>query len=136
VTVWAVCVENVDVGELEAFERGFGALDQVFARDTEVVDLVTWRVEGGVVCAPVDLYPVLVCCACRVKMYMYLGRDDNVASCPTKMFDSPSHYFLRLPLCIAFSTIEKIYTTIESCFEAGKRIVIANMATIGQPTTE
>jgi hypothetical protein len=55
-----MCVENVDVGKLEAFKRGFGSFDQVLAGDTEVVNLVARRLEGGVVCAPVDLYVVLV----------------------------------------------------------------------------
>jgi hypothetical protein len=55
-----MCVENVNVGKLEAFERGFSSFDQVLAGDTEMVDLVARGVEGGVVCAPVDLDFVLV----------------------------------------------------------------------------
>jgi hypothetical protein len=50
-----VRVQNVDVGELEALERGFGAFDEMFPRDARVVDFAARAGEGGVGAAPVDL---------------------------------------------------------------------------------
>jgi hypothetical protein len=58
VAVWAVRVEDVDVGELQAGEGGVGAFDEVFAGEAEVVDLGAGGREGGVVGAPVNLWAV------------------------------------------------------------------------------
>jgi hypothetical protein len=48
-------VEDVNVGELQAFERCFRAFNQVFTRNAKVVDLVTGSWQVRVVGTPVDL---------------------------------------------------------------------------------
>jgi hypothetical protein len=60
VSVGSVCVEDIDVGELEPREGGLRAFNEVFARDAEVVDFVAWGCVGRVVGTPVDLCVRLV----------------------------------------------------------------------------
>jgi hypothetical protein len=48
-------VEDIYVGKLKTLKRGFSAFNQMFTRNTEVVDLVSWSWKVRIVAAPIDL---------------------------------------------------------------------------------
>lgn len=50
-----VCIYDIYVGELQTSKGCFCAFDEMFATETEIVDLIPWGGKGGVVGAPVDL---------------------------------------------------------------------------------
>jgi hypothetical protein len=137
-----VRIENVDVGELEPGERGLRAFDEVFTGDAKVVDLVAWGSMGRVVGSPVDLCVRLVWHDMSTlgpqirRMKADLCRYDNVVAFPAKMLDCTAHYFLRLTGRIALSAVEKVDAGVVGSFQAGKGVVVANVATVCKPTAE
>jgi hypothetical protein len=65
-----------------------------------------------------------------------LGRNHNIIPIPSEVLNRAAHDLLRLALRIALSAVEEVDASIECSLEARKRVVVANVTAIGQPTTE
>jgi hypothetical protein len=65
-----------------------------------------------------------------------LGGDDDVVSQPAKMLDCAAHYFLGFTACVALGAVEKVDASVVGRFEAGKGLVVADVAAVCEPAPE
>ena len=130
--VRAVGVDDIDVAELQSFEGGLGAFDEVLAREAEVVDFGAGAGECGGVCAPVDLGALVVLVGFRVVVIMrnYFCGHDDVVSVPAEMLDCPAHDELGFPAGVAFGAVEEVDAAVESGFEACEGVLVADVAAV------
>jgi hypothetical protein len=125
-------VHDVDVAELQSFESGLGAFDEVLAREAEIINFGAGSGECGGVCAPVDLGALVLLAASRVVVIMrnYFCGHDDVVSIPAEVLDCAAHDELGFAAGVAFGAVEEVDAAIERGFEACEGVLVADVAAV------
>ncbi len=110
VEVGAVAEDQVDVVELEALQRGVGALDDVFAGEAAVVRAFA---------APVDL-----------------GGDDVVGAFPAGLGEDGAHDFLGDAVGVDLGVVEEVDAGVPGGVHAFGGEVLVHLRSEGHPRTE
>jgi hypothetical protein len=65
-----------------------------------------------------------------------LGRHNNIVAVPAKVLDRAAHYLLRLTCRVALGAVEEVDARVVRGLQAGKRVVVADVAAVCEPRTE